>query len=100
MGQKRAEESQTDGEAPLWQSALQRRTARSAMALGMLLAASSGVLHPLQPQAAQQKYLWNVTVGDSFKTFEVMVHPDWCVLHTHCCPCRLMLHWATCSLLP
>ena len=65
---------------------LQRRTARSAMALGMLLAAS-GVLHPLQPQAAQQKYLWNVTVGDSFKTFEVMVHPDWCVLHTHCCPC-------------
>ena len=51
------------------------------MALGMLLAAS-GVLHPLQPQAAQQKYLWNVTVGDSFKTFEVMVHPDWCVLHT------------------
>ena len=78
---------------------LQRRTARSAMALGMLLAAS-GVLYPLQPQAAQQKYLWNVTVGDSFKTFEVMVHPDWCVLHTHCCPCRLMLHWATCSLLP
>ena len=61
---------------------LQRRTARSATALGMLLAAS-GVLHPLQPQAAQQKYLWNVTVGDSFKTFEVMVHPDWCVLHTH-----------------
>ena len=73
---------------------LQRETARSAMALGMLLAAS-GVLHPLQPQAAQQKYLWNVTVGDSFKTFEVMVHPDWCVLHT-----LLPLHWATCSLLP
>lgn len=61
------------------------------MAFGMLLAATS-VLHPLQPQAAEQKYLWNVTVGDSFKTFEVMVHPDWCVLAlvtswslAHCC---------------
>ena len=51
------------------------------MAFGMLLAATS-VLHPLQPQAAEQKYLWNVTVGDSFKTFEVMVHPDWCVLRS------------------
>ena len=78
--------------------AAERRTAHSAMALGMLLAAS-GVLHPLQPQAAQQKYLWNVTVGDSFKTFEVMVHPDWCVLHT-VAPRRLMLQQATCSLLP
>ena len=51
------------------------------MAFAMLLAAT-GVLHPLQPQAAEQKYLWNVTVGDSFKTFEVMVHPDWCVLRS------------------
>ena len=49
------------------------------MAFAMLLAAT-GVLRPLQPQAAEQKYLWNVTVGDSIKTFEVMVHPDWCVL--------------------
>ena len=98
MGQKRAEEGQKMAKPTLAIQSLQRRTAHSEMALGMLLAAS-GVLHPLQPQAAQQKYLWNVTVGDSFKTFEVMVHPDWCVLHT-VAPRRLMLQRATCSLLP
>tara|TARA_B100000780_G_C20950203_1_gene379057 strand:- start:131 stop:406 length:276 start_codon:yes stop_codon:yes gene_type:complete len=65
-----------------WQRALQsEREEPDTMAFGMLLAATS-VLHPLQPQAAEQKYLWNVTVGDSFKTFEVMVHPDWCVLRS------------------
>ena len=89
---RREQKRQEDGEARFGNRC--RESAHSEMALGMLLAAS-GVLHPLQPQAAQQKYLWNVTVGDSFKTFEVMVHPDWCVLHT-----LLPLHWATCSLLP
>ena len=59
----------------------EREERLTTMAFGMLLAATS-VLHPLQPQAAEQKYLWNVTVGDSFKTFEVMVHPDWCVLRS------------------
>ena len=46
--------------------------------LAILSFAAAGVLHPIQPATAEQRYRWNVTLsGGIIKTFEVKVHPDW-----------------------